>query len=110
MVFAGSRITSQIGNLGKIIITFSLSIRLKFTERVRTLVFFASFLDLKVETLTCGTSYKFALLKKCIIRSSWEIGHNDFLEKPMLIRLVSLERGLRGLSQFAISDLGDPKF
>ena len=60
--------------------------------------------------MTRGTSYKFSLLKKYIIRSSWEIEHNSFLENPISIRLVALERGRRVLPQVAISDLGDPKF
>jgi len=62
----------------------------------------------KVETVTHGTLYKFALLKKYIIRSSWEIGHNSFLENPISIRLVALEGGQRGLPQVTILDLGDP--
>ena len=59
--------------------------------------------------MTRGTSYKFALLKRSIIRSSWEIVHNSFLENPIWIRLVALERGHRGLPQVAISELDDPK-
>jgi len=57
-----------------------------------------------------GTSYKFILWKTCIIRSYWEIGHNAFLENPILIRLVELEGGLIGLPHFTILDLGDLKF
>jgi len=60
--------------------------------------------------VTRGTSYKFSLLKKCIIRPSWEIGHNSFFENPVSIRMVALERGLRGILEFGISDLGDLKF
>lgn len=60
--------------------------------------------------MTRGTSYKFSLLKNYIIRSSWEIGHNSFLENLILIKLVALERGRRGLLQVEISDLGDLKF
>jgi len=63
-----------------------------------------------VETMTHGTSYKFTPLKKGIIRSSWEIGHNAFLENPILIRLVALGRGLKGIPCFLISKLGDSKF
>ena len=59
--------------------------------------------------MTCGTSYKFALLKRYIIRSSWEIVHNSFLENPISIRLVELERGRRGLLQVAISKLENMK-
>lgn len=59
--------------------------------------------------MTCGTSYKFALLNQFIIRSSWEIGHNSFLKNSILIRPVGLERGLRGLPQDVILDPGDPK-
>jgi len=47
--------------------------------------------------MTHGTSYKLALPKKYIIRSTWEIGHNYLLENPISIRLVALERGRRGL-------------
>ena len=63
------------------------------------------FLDPKVETVTRGTSYKFALLERSIIRSSWEIVHNSFLENLIWIRLVALERRYRGLLQIAISEL-----
>lgn len=59
--------------------------------------------------MTCGTSYKFALLNQCIIRSSWEIGHNPFLKNPILIRHVELEKGLKGLPQNEILDPRDPK-
>jgi len=59
--------------------------------------------------MTRGTSYKFALLKRYIIRSSWEIVHNAFLENPILIRLVALERGHRGLLQVVISELEESK-
>jgi len=51
----------------------------------------------------------FALLKNYIIRSSWEIEHNSFLENLILMRLVALERGLRGILQEAILDLRDPQ-
>ena len=63
----------------------------------------------KVETVTCGTSYKFALLERSIIRSSWEIVHNSFLENQLWIRLVALERGHRGLLQVTNSELDDWK-
>ena len=59
--------------------------------------------------MTHCTSYKFALLKRYIINPSWEIVHNSFLENPIWIRLVALERGRRGLLQVAISELDDPK-
>ncbi len=59
--------------------------------------------------MTRGTSYKFALLKRYIIRSSWEIVHNSFLENPISIRLMALERGHIGLLQVAISQLEEPK-
>ena len=62
-----------------------------------------------VEKLTRGTSYNFTLLERSIIRSSWEIVHNFFLENPIWIRLVALERGHRGLLQVAISELKDLK-
>ena len=63
----------------------------------------------KVEIVTRGTSYKFAFLEGSIIRSSGEIVHNYFLENPIWIRLVALERGRKGLLQVAISELDDPK-
>jgi len=53
--------------------------------------YFLYFSDPKVKTLTRGISYKFALLKRYITRSSWEIVHNSFLENPILIILVPLE-------------------
>jgi len=59
--------------------------------------------------VTCGTSYKFSLLNQAIIRSPWEIGHNSFLKNPILIRLVGLHRGLRGLPQDEILDPRDLK-
>ena len=59
--------------------------------------------------MTRGTSYKFTLLERFIIRSSWEIMHNSFLENPICIRLVALEREQRGIPQVAISELKDPK-
>ena len=59
--------------------------------------------------MTRGTSYKLALLERSIIRSSWEIVHNSFLENPIWIRLVALERGCRGLLQVTILELNDPK-
>ena len=67
------------------------------------------FLDLKVEIVTCGTSYKFTLLKRYIRRSSREIGHNTFLENLISIRLVALEKGHRGILQGAIPELENPK-
>jgi len=67
------------------------------------------FSEPKVERVTRGTSYKFALLNKSILRSSWEIWHNSSLENPILIRLVELEILLRGVPQEEISNLGDPK-
>ena len=33
--------------------------------------------------MTHGTSYKFSLLERYIIRSSWEIVHNSSLENPL---------------------------
>jgi len=59
--------------------------------------------------MTRGTSYNFTLLNQSIIKSSWEIWHNSSLENPILIRLVGLERVLRGLPQDAILELGDLK-
>ena len=59
--------------------------------------------------MTHGTSYKFALLKRYIIRSSWEIMHNSFLENQIGIRLVALEIGHRGLLQVTNSKLDNPK-
>ena len=58
--------------------------------------------------MTHGTSYKFALLERSIIRSSWEIVHNSSLENPIWIRLVALERGHRGLLRIAILEHKDP--
>ena len=55
--------------------------------------------------MTRGTSYKFALLERSIIRSLWEIWHNSSFENPIGVRLVELERGHRGLPQVAISKL-----
>ena len=51
----------------------------------------------------------FALLNHSIIRPSREIGPNSFLKNPILIRLVRLERGLRGLWQDEIPNPGDSK-
>ena len=68
-----------------------------------------NFLESKVETVTRGTSYKFALLERFIIRSSWEIVPNSIVENLNLIRLVALERGHRGLLQVAILELDDLK-
>ena len=59
--------------------------------------------------MTRGTSYKLALLNWSIIRSLCEISHNSSLENPMLITLVALERGHKGLLQVVISKLDDPK-
>ena len=56
--------------------------------------------------MTRGTSYKFSLLERSIIRSLWEISHNSSLENPIGVRLVALERGHRGLPQVAILELG----
>ena len=67
------------------------------------------FSDPKVETVTRGTSYKFTLLERSIIRSSSKIVHNSFLENPIWIRLVALERGHRGLPQNTILEFKDPK-
>jgi len=44
-----------------------------------------------------------------MIRSLWEIWHNSSLENPILIRIVGLERGLIGLLQDTILELGDMK-
>jgi len=89
---------------------YQIEISSKVAKRGCTLFFCTSFLGLKVETVTCGTSYKFALLKNYIIRSPWDIGHNIFLENPISIRLMALEIGIRGLRHFTISDLRDLKF
>jgi len=43
------------------------------------------------------------------MRASWEIGHNSFLKNPISVRPMGLERGLRGLPQDEISNLGDSK-
>jgi len=59
--------------------------------------------------VTRGMSYKFDVLNKYILRSSWEIWHKSSLENPILIRLVGLERLLRELPQEEIADLEDPK-
>ena len=59
--------------------------------------------------MTHGTSYKFARLKRYIIRSSSEIVHNSFMENAILIKLVALEIGHRGLLHFAISELEELK-
>ena len=59
--------------------------------------------------MTRGTSYKFALLERSIIRSLWEIWHNSSLENPIGVRLVALDRGHRGIPQVTISELDDPK-
>ena len=67
------------------------------------------FSEPKVETVTRGTSYKFAPLNYSIIRSLWEIWHNSSLENPIWIRVVALERGRRELLQVAISKLDDPE-
>ena len=67
------------------------------------------FSDPKVKTVTRGKSYKFAILKSCIIRSSWEIMHNSLLENLISIRLVALEKGLRGILLVVISELEDLK-
>ena len=99
--------------MGKIFITFSLSIRLKFCKKVQKedrLYFLVSiFSEPEVETVTRGTSYKFALLNQSISRSLWEILYNSSLVNPIWIRLVALERGHRGLLQVTISELDDPK-
>ena len=50
-------------------------------------------------------SYKFALLKQSIIRSSWEIGHNFALKNPNQVRPVAFERSFRGLLQGLILDI-----
>ena len=55
--------------------------------------------------MTHGTSYKFALLERYIIKSSWEIVHNSFLENLNSIILVALERGHRELLQLIIAEL-----
>jgi len=67
------------------------------------------FSGLKVTPVTCGTSYKFALLYQSIVRSSLDIGHTPFLKNPIFIIPMGLEIGLRGLPQDTITDLGDPK-
>ena len=65
--------------------------------------------DPKVETVTHGTSYKFALLNQSKSKSLWEISHNVSLENPIWLRLVALERGRRRILQIEISELDDPK-
>ena len=55
--------------------------------------------------MTCGTSYKFTLLKHYINRSSLGIGNKYFFGNPIAIRLVKLERGLGGLLQAEILEL-----
>ena len=59
--------------------------------------------------MTRNTSYKFAPLNQCIIKSLWENGHNSFLKNTILIRPVGLERGIKGLWQGKISDFRDTK-
>ena len=63
----------------------------------------------KVKTMARGTSYKFALLKRYIMRSLWDIWYNSSLENPIGIRLVALERGHRGLLQVTYLELDDWK-
>ena len=108
--YAGSQITSQTSDLVKIVITVSehqIEISYEVTKRGQTLVLCVYFSDPKVKIVTRGTSYKFDLLKRYIIKSSWEIVHNFFLENPISIRLVALERGHRGLLQIMIVELED---
>ena len=61
---AASRISSKRGDLGKTVMTLSLSIRLEFYKKVakiaRIVVSCVSISELKEETMTRGTSYKFA--------------------------------------------------
>jgi len=47
-------------------------------------------------------------MKNYIIKSSWDIGHNSFLENPISIRLVGLEGGCRGIQYITIPDHVDP--
>jgi len=65
--------------------------------------------DSKVETVTRGMSYKFALLNQSKSKSLWEISHNSSLENPIWLKLAALERGRRRLLQVAISKLDDLK-
>ena len=57
-----------------------IKITLKVIEKGWIVVFYASFSSPKVEVVTLGTSYKFSLLKTCIIRAPLDIGHNTFLK------------------------------
>ena len=72
-VFAGSRNSSQRSDLGKIVISLSLSIGLEFCKKRQILhglyFFVVSISELNEETMTGDTPYKFALLKQSIIRA-----------------------------------------
>jgi len=63
----------------------------------------------KVETVIGGTSYNLNLLNQTIISLSLKIGNKYFLENPISIKLMGLERGLIGLPHDKISDLVDLK-
>ena len=71
----------------------------------QTVVYGLSILEPKEETMTCGKSYKFALLNQSKIGSLWEIGHNFALKNPNQIRPMAFERSFRGLLQGLISDI-----
>ena len=62
-----------------------------------TLVSCVSISELKEETMTRGTPYKFALRNQSIIRSLWEIRHNFDLKNPNQVRPMALERIFIGL-------------
>jgi len=82
---------------------------LEVTERGQIVVSFLYVSDTKVKIVTCGTSYKFALLERFIIRSYWDIVHKSALKNLNSIRLVALERGCRRLLHVTISELDDPQ-
>ena len=75
----------------------------------QTVVSYVSISEPKEETMTRGTSYKFALLNQSIIRSLWEIGHNFVLKNPNQVKNVAFERRLRGILKGKILDIEDPK-
>ena len=86
-----------------------IEIVLEVTERGQIVVSFLYVSDTKVKIVTCGTSYKFALLERFIIRSYWDIVHKSALKNLNSIRLVALERGCRRLLHVTISELDDPQ-
>ena len=78
-------------------------------ESTPNLISGVSIVELKEETMTRGTLYKFALLNQSIIRSLWEIGHKFALKNPNQVRHITFERRFRGLLQDRISDIEDLK-